>query len=84
MDAVIIGIAPFIVSWLTGLIKNHALSTDAGKALVRLVCAVLSLVAAALTVWVAGGSLDANLVNAVLFALFNFLGATGIFHLRNA
>jgi len=83
MTAIVTFISPFLVHWLTDYFKNHALSSDASKELIRFLCVVLSALAAILTVWVSGGSIDANLVNEVLLAFLNFLGATGIYHLRS-
>lgn len=81
----LVAASPFIVTWLTGVTKNHVFSSVVGSAAVRLVCAVLSVILAVLTgmatndghfVGDAGG-----LVNEFVLALLNFLGATGLFHL---
>ncbi len=83
MNPFITFVSPFIVSWVGGIIKNHALSEDSSKALVRLVIAILSLGAALLTAWLNGGLPDTfgeSLQTAGL-AVINFVGATGIFHL---
>ncbi len=85
MTPIITFVSPFIVSWLSGLIKNHALSDDASTALVRTIVALLSLIAAGLTAWLSG-SLDASfpdLLSTLGVAVFNFLGATGVFHIMS-
>ncbi len=85
MTNIITFVSPFIVSWLSGIIKNHALSDDASKALIRTIVALLSLGAAILTAWLNGGvPSDLNGMLSVLgMAIFDFIGATGVFHLTS-
>lgn len=85
MDSIITVVSPFIVSWVSGLIKNHALSDDASKAMVRAVVLALSVAGALLTGW-ATGTLPDNfptLLQTAALALVNFIGATGVYHITS-
>lgn len=82
MDALVTVASPFLVSWITSLTKNHVLTGIDSVTLVRFVAAVLSLAAAVGTLLIGGQVPDlTGLVNAVMLAFFNFVGATGIWHL---
>jgi hypothetical protein len=85
MTQIITFASPFIVSWLSGIIKTHALSDDASKALIRTIVAILSIGAALLSAWLNGGVPDnfSDLLSVLGLAVFDFLGATGIFHLTS-
>lgn len=83
MDSIVVVAAPLLVSWITGLVKNHALSSDASVALVRVVAAILSLLAALATMWLGGPTIDSALVTGVVLSILNFFGATGVYHLVN-
>jgi len=77
--------SPFIVTFLTGITKNHVLSSDASVATIRFLCAILSLVMAGLTALAGDGGHWANdptsLVNDVIMTGYTFFAATGLYHL---
>lgn len=77
--------SPVLVNALVDLAKRYALSSLVSVSLVRTIVLFLSLVSAVLTLLI-GGAADVdmltNLVNTLLLTFFNFLAATGIFHLR--
>lgn len=83
MSAIATFISPFIVTFLTNITKKHVLSTNS-SALIRVVCAILSVILAFLTVWTSGGTIDGSVVTTAVLTVLNFFGSTGIFHLGHS
>lgn len=86
MGSLILAIAPFITSALTGLFKKLPLFANLGAshvAAVRLLAAVIALVYTFFGFWISGtlnGDMLNVAINAVLVSIVPWLGSLGIFH----
>jgi hypothetical protein len=77
--------SPVVVTALVDWTKRNMLSSLVKVTLIRWIVALLSLVAAFLTLWVGDAANTDALTDAINIALLtgvNFFAATGIFHLR--